>query len=195
MSELKQISDEQLMQEIRAGNMLAFDNLYRKYSARIYRFAFSLLKLPEEAENIVQDVFLKLWVNREKIDKGSSIRYYVFSIAYHSSITVIRKKLKETDYVAELIRQQGLEQDSGSLQMEYQELEQKLNAVIDALPARQKEVYLLHRVEGLKYAEIAEQLGLSVNTIENHMARALSAIRTNMGGYSLLGMLFWSLFA
>lgn len=195
MNEVKHISDEQLMQEIKAGNMLAFDALYRKYSARIYKFAVSLLKVPEEAENIVQDVFLNLWINRDKVDKGSSVRYYVFTIAYHASITAIRKKLKESNYIGELVRQLDLEQDPGSLQLEYRELEDKLNTVIDELPARQKEVYLLHRVEGLKYAEIAERLGLSVNTIENHMARALHAIRAKMGGYSLLAMLFWALFA
>ncbi len=182
------------MLEIKAGNMLAFDALYKKYSARIYKFAFSILKLPEEAENIVQDVFLSLWINREKVDEVSSVRYYVFSIAYHSSISVIRKRLKESQFLDKLMRQQDLTQESAALQAEYQELEEKLNEVVNALPARQKEVYLLHRVEGLKYAEIAERLGISVNTIENHISRALRTIREKLGNYSLLAMLFWFLF-
>jgi len=62
------------------------------------------------------------------------------------------------------------------------------------LPPRQKEVYMLHRVEGLKYNEIAERLNISVNTIENHMSRALKTIREKLGNYSLIAMLFWHLF-
>jgi RNA polymerase sigma-70 factor (ECF subfamily) len=195
MTELNFKSDGYLMLEIKAGNMLAFDALYKKYSARIYKFAFSILKLPEEAENIVQDVFLNLWINRDKVDSVSSVRYYVFSIAYHSSISVMRKRLKESQFLDELMRQQDLTQESPALQAEYRELEEKLNEVVNALPGRQKEVYLLHRVEGLKYAEIAERLGISVNTIENHMSRALRTIREKLGDYSLLAMLFWFLFA
>ena len=195
MADLNFKSDGHLMLEIKAGNMLAFDALYKKYSARIYKFAFSILKLPEEAENIVQDVFLNLWINRDKVDRVSSVRYYVFSIAYHSSISVIRKRLKESKFLDELLRQQELTQESPALQAEYRELEEKLNAVVNALPSRQKEVYLLHRVEGLKYAEIAQRLNISVNTIENHMSRALRTIRERLGDYSLLAMLFWFLFA
>ena len=182
------------MLEIKAGNMLAFDALYKKYSARIFKFAFSILKLQEDAENIVQDVFLQLWINRDKVDHVSSVRYYVFSIAYRSSISVIRKKVKESQFLDELMRQQDLTQESPAIQAEYLELEEKLNTVVNALPARQKEVYLLHRVEGLKYAEIAQRLGISVNTIENHMARALRTIRESLGDYSLPAMLFWFLF-
>lgn len=193
--EPKPLSDEQLMQEIKAGNMLAFDELYRKYFDRIYRFAISLVKLPEEAENIVQDAFLKLWVNRDRVDKGSSVRYYVFTITYHAAISVIRKKLKESDYISELIRQPDTNPDDASVELEYNELELKLNTAIDKLPARQKEVYLLHRTEGLKYSEIADRLNLSVNTVENHMARAIRTIRKSMEGYSLIGALFLCLFA
>lgn len=193
--EPKPMSDELLMQEIKAGNMLAFDELYRRYFDRIYRFAVSLVKLPEEAENIVQDVFLKLWVNRDKVDKGSSVRYYVFTITYHASISSIRKKMKESTYVHELFHQVETDRDDSSLQLEYAELESKLEAILQKLPARQREVFLLHRSEGLKYSEIAERLGLSVNTVENHMIRALHTIREKLEAYTLVAALFISLFA
>jgi RNA polymerase sigma-70 factor (ECF subfamily) len=80
------------------------------------------------------------------------------------------------------------------MELEYNELTNKLDEIIKGLPQRQKEVYLLHRVEGLKYNEIAERLHISVNTIENHMSRALKTIREKLGNYSLIAILFWYLF-
>lgn len=195
MKEYSQYSDEELMQEIKAGNMMAFDALYRNYSRRLYKFSIAILKSSEEAENIVQEVFLNLWLNREKIEKGSSVKYYIFTIAYNSSISIIRKRIKESRFIEYLRTLQDINQEPVDMQIEYNELEEKLTMIIDSLPERQKEVYLLHRIEGLKYSQIAERLNISVNTIENHISRALKTIREKLGNYSLLAILFTFLFA
>ncbi|MEI8225572.1 MAG: RNA polymerase sigma-70 factor [Bacteroidota bacterium] len=187
-------SDEELMQEIKADNMFAFDVLYKKYSKRLYKFGYSILKSPEEAENLTQDVFLNLWENRHKVKKDSSIKYYLFTIAYNSAISVIRKKTREHEFVEYLKSLQEINEEPVDMELEYNELTNKLDEIIKALPPRQKEVYLLHRVEGLKYNEIAERLYISVNTIENHMSRALKTIREKLGNYSLIAILFWYLF-
>lgn len=183
------------MQEIKAGNMLAFDEVYRRYSKRLFRFSYNLLKLKEDAENIVQDVFLNLWANRNKVEKVASLKYYIFTIAYHSSITIIRKKLKESGYLENLRSLQEPSEEAVDLQVEFRELDEKLKGIIDTLPDRQKEVYILHRIEGLKYSEISERLGISLNTIENHMSRALKTIRKKIGNYSLIALIFFYLFA
>jgi len=176
-------SDEKLMCEIKADNMFAFDVLYKKYCKRLYKFAFSILKSSEESENIVQDVFLNLWENRHKVENDSSVKYYVFTIAYNSAISIIRKKAREYQFIEYLKSLQDLSQEPVNIEIEYNELKDKLNDIINHLPDRQKDVYLLHRVEGLKYQEIAERLNVSVNTIENHMSRALKTIRATLGNY------------
>ena len=86
--------------------------------------------------------------------------------------------------------------DSGpvDMELEYKELSDKLEEAIGRLPSRQREVYVLHKKKGLKYSEIAEQLKISVNTVENHMSRALSAIRKQLTDHTLLAVLFWHLF-
>jgi len=190
MKAYSKYSDEELMIEISAGNMLAFDELYRKYSNRLFRFSFSILKTTDEAENITQDVFLKLWLNRKKVEKGSSVKYYIFTIAYNSAISIIREKVKESQFIEYVKTLQDSIQNSVDLQIEYNELDEKLNEIINALPVRQREVYLLHRVEGLNYSEISERLHISGNTVENHMSRALKAIRVKIENYSLLAILF-----
>ena len=186
--------DEELMQEIKADNMIAFDILYKKYSKRLYKFGFSILKSQEEAENLIQDVFLNLWENRDKVVKDSSIKYYLFTIAYNSAISIIRKKVRETHFIEKLKLLQEIYEKPVNIEFEYNELTNKLDDIINKLPQRQKEVYLLHRVEGLKYFEIAERLHISVNTIENHMSRALKTIRKKLGNYSLIAILYWYLF-
>jgi RNA polymerase sigma-70 factor (family 1) len=186
-------SDEDLIRQVKSGNIYSFDKLYRNYSKKLFRFAFSLLKSTEEAENIVQDVFMNLWINREKIKSDSSVKYYIFSIAYHSSISVLRKKIRESEFIGHLSLIQDPAQQP-DIRLEYQELDSRLKAIINSLPKRQKEVYLLHRNQGLKYAEIAEKLNISVNTIENHMSGALKSIRKKLGDFSLPVVLFCYLF-
>jgi RNA polymerase sigma-70 factor (ECF subfamily) len=154
----------------------------------------SILKSSEEAENITQDVFFNLWVNREKIERESSVKYYIFTIAYNSAISIIRRKLKDAHFLDYLKSLQDLNQEPVNLQVEYNDLVERLNEIINNLPVRQREVYLLHKEEGLKYSEIAERLNISVNTIENHMSRALKTIREKIGNSSFLATLFFFLF-
>jgi RNA polymerase sigma-70 factor (ECF subfamily) len=196
MKDFELYSDEELMLEIKAENMFAFDLLYKKYSRRLYKFGYSILKSQAEAEDLIQDVFLNLWKNRCNVEKDSSIKSYVFTIAYNSAISIIRKKAKESEFVEYLksLQELNINEEPVNVELEYNELTNKLDEIIKALPQRQKEVYLLHRVEGLKYNEIAERLHISVNTIENHMSRALKTIREKLGNYSLIAILFWYLF-
>jgi len=174
-------SDEKLMQEIKADNMFAFDTLYKNYSKKLYQFAYSILKSKEESENIVQEVFLKLWETRTRVEKDSSIKSYLFSIAYNSTITLIRKKIKDDQFIEYLKSLQEVYEEP-EIEFEYKELTEKLHDIVYQLPKRQKEVYLLHKEEGLKYKDIAVKLQISVNTVENHMSEALKTIRAKLGG-------------
>ena len=194
MKDFTLYNDEELMQEIKADNMFAFDVLYKKYSKKLYKFGYSILKSKEETENLIQDVYLNLWENRHKVEKDSSVKSYVFTITYNSAISVIRKKAKESQFVEYLKSLQQINIEPVNVELEYNELTKKLDEIVKALPQRQKEVYLMHKVDGLKYSEITERLHISVNTIENHMSRALKTIRKKLGNYSLIAILFWYLF-
>jgi RNA polymerase sigma-70 factor, ECF subfamily len=126
--------------------------------------------------------------------KNAAVKSYIFTIAYNSSTSVLRKKSRESQFVEYLKSIQDLEQSPADIELEYNELNNKFNEVIDQLPERQREIYKLHRFEGLKYQEIADKLNISVNTVENHMSRALKTIRKKIGNYSLAVILFCWLF-
>jgi RNA polymerase sigma-70 factor (ECF subfamily) len=186
-------SDEKLMREIKANNMLAFDSLYKNYSKKLYQFAYSILKSREESENIVQEVFLKLWENRKRVENDSVIKSYLFSIAYNSIITLVRKKIKDDQFI-EYLKSLQETYEEPDLEFEYKELTGKIHKIVSQLPLRQKEVYLLHKEEGLSYKDIAVNLHISVNTVENHMSRALKTIRVKLSNCSILTALFLFLF-
>jgi len=179
-------NDEELMRELKADNMFAFDMLYKKYCKRLYKFGYSILKSQDEAENLIQDVYLNLWENRYKVEKNSSIKFYLFTMAYNSAISILRKKARESQFIEYLKSLQKINEEPVNTELEYNELTNKLDEIIKKLPLRQKEVYLLHSVEGMKYTEIAERLHISVNTIKNHMSRALKTIREKMRNYCLI---------
>lgn len=194
MKDLILYDDAELMGEVKADNMFAFDILYRRYSKRLYKFGYSILKSGAETENLIQDVYMNLWENRTKIEKDSSVKYYLFTIAYNSAISVMRKKARESEFIEYLKSLPETDEDPAVTSTKYSDLSDKLNMIINELPQRQKEVFLLHRSDGLKYNEIAEILNISLNTVENHMSRALKTIRLKLKPNSLLSLLFFILF-
>lgn len=173
-------SDDQLVNEIKTGNVFCFDILYKKYSRKIYSFAFSILKSGDEAENVTQDVFLILWENRHRIEKCSAVKCYLYTIAYNSAMAIIRRKTREQQFVDYLLTLP--ESDRPDETIEYDDLLGRIEKIVTDLPSRQKEVFVLHRKEGMKYREISEKLNISVNTIENHMSAALKTIRKKLAG-------------
>jgi len=191
----EQTIDQKLAYQIKNGDMKAFDIIYKKYSARIYSFVLGIIKSKDDAEDIVQEVFIKLWDKRKTINEHLSFKSFLFTIAYNTTISLIRKKVKEKDFVIMVkSRQIPLNSNSDNLQLEFEELQEKLNKTIEKLPERQKQVYVLSRREELSYKEIAKKMGISVNTVENHMSKALKFIRKSINQSSYISALFYALF-
>lgn len=185
----------ELLTRLKNGDMLAFDRVYELYSHKLYSFVFKILKNEAEADDIVQEVFVKIWESRHKLEDYKLLNSYIFTIAYNNSIDLIRKRINNSKYL-EHLKNSAVSNITPSItsQIEFNELNIQAEKLIANLPERQKQVYLLHREEGLTYPEIAEKLGISKNTVENHMAKALKYLRQNMDNSLLINMLFVSLF-
>lgn len=183
------------IRKFKADDMSAFDIIYRTYYTKILNFAHTLIKIRSDAEEIVHDVFLKVWVNREKIDEHSSFESYLFTITYNTTISILRKRGSENQYLEYLksIQNTSPEQNFGT-EIEFTELKVKSDQIIDHLPSRQQQVYKLSREKGLTYKEIAKALDISQNTVEKHMERALQTIRKKLGEISIAVLIYFCLF-
>jgi RNA polymerase sigma-70 factor (ECF subfamily) len=185
----------ELLTRLKNGDMLAFDRVYELYSHKLFSFVFKILKNEAEADDIVQEVFVRIWESRHKLEDYKLLNSYIFTIAYNNSIDLIRKRINNTRYLEHLKNSAVINITPNVVsQIEFNELNIQVEELIANLPERQKQVYLLHREESLTYHEIAERLGISKNTVENHMVKALKYLRQNMDNSLLINMLFVSLF-
>ena len=183
------------IRQFKANDRLAFNTIYRTYSRRIFRFAYSYVKIQSDAEEIVQDVFLKVWENREKIDEYLSFESYLFTITYNTSISVLRKKVSENQYIEYLKSIQTASiQNNTTTEIEFTELRDRADQIIEQLPSRQKQIFKLNREKGHTYREIALILNISQNTVESHMGRALKTIRKKLGDISIAVLILYYLF-
>jgi len=187
--------DESVIEGLKNGDMASFDVIYRTYSKRLFGFVLQIIKNDSDAEEIVQEVFIKIWESRHQIDNFSLFDSYLFTIAYNKTISLIRKRLSEKKYIDHIKSLQNVTETTGTFDdSEFRILSEQVNFFVGQLPSRQREVFTLHRREGLAYREIAEKMNISENTVENHMARALKFLRQKLNRENIAGLLFVCLF-
>ena len=141
----------------------------------------------EDAENIVHDVFLTLWERKEEIEISFTLTTYLFTLVKNRCLNFLRHKLIEEEYNSQMKEELGfklyaLEAFDYSYQSE-EELQEIIRRALDTLPERCREIFIKSRIEGLKYKEISDELGISVNTVENQMVTALKKLRVALKDY------------
>ncbi len=173
--------EKRIMLGLKNSETRAFDEAYRLYSGKLYHFAFSFLKNRADAEGIVQEVFLRVWENREKINVSRSFKAFLFTIGYNLTIDRFRERVKQREYVNFLRKNaSGFESETGN-RVDFNNLDELYRKAVELLPPRQRMIYKMHRFDGLTYAGIAGELQISVKTVENHMAGALKFLRKKIG--------------
>ncbi|HUV00557.1 MAG TPA: RNA polymerase sigma-70 factor [Bacteroidales bacterium] len=184
--------DVALVKSLSKGNVLAFNTLFRGYSNRLYRFAYGYLKSEVESEEVVQEVFTKIWEKRSDLKHELSFKSYLFTIAFN----IIRKHFRTKAYLSEYLKS-GISSDQDmqtSEKITFNSLQSYISELIDKMPERRKEIFLKSRFEGLSIKEIAKELKISHKTVENHLTSALKFIRTNLNRESIPVFLFFVLF-
>ncbi len=191
----KAISNIELVKLLKKGDMVAFDTIYNKYCHKLHGFVLRYLKQEEDAEEIVQEVFVKIWESRHRINAYSSFEAYLFTIAYNAIISLLRKRVSEAksrEYLKSL--QQIVQAESVIDELQYKKLTQEVKALLEQITPRQKEIFILSREEGLTHKEIAEKLSISENTVKNHLVTALKYLRSHIDNNLIVSALFISLF-
>ena len=184
--------ENELVKALSKGEIKAFNDLFQIYGNRIFRFAVGYLKSEHDAEELVQDVFMKIWEKRSELKENLSFKSYIFTIAFN----IIRKHFVKKALTAKYFEQQVIEDaDLSTIQnIDFQSTKKAIDHLVNQLPARRKEVFIKSRFEGLTTKEIADELGTSPKTVENQLGEALRFIREYLGKEDLAGILLFMLF-
>jgi RNA polymerase sigma-70 factor (ECF subfamily) len=186
--------DYRTVKNLREGDVKAFDDLFKKYSPRLYNFSVKYLKSDEEAEEVVQEVFLYIWEKRDGLKPDSSFNAYLFTIAHNIIKKHFIKKSRENTFKDALIYEFLKQENNLDQLIDYKFLLEKVESIIDVLPVRRKEIFIRRKYDGLPVRQIADELSISPNTVENQLATAQKQILSELKKEKLAGLLFFTLF-
>ncbi|WEK37987.1 MAG: RNA polymerase sigma-70 factor [Candidatus Pseudobacter hemicellulosilyticus] len=176
-------TEKQLLAESAGGSQPAFAELFHLYKDKLYSYLLRLTASPELTEDIVQEVFLTLWANRDTLVQVEHFNAYLFRMARNRVINAFRRMAKETLILATLNRPAPETGTEAEEKLAAAEVQARLKAALDRLPPRQKQVFLLSRQDGLRHDEIARILSIAPSTVNNHLIEALRFIRQELGQY------------
>lgn len=172
---------------------MAFDKLFEKYAKRLYSFGYKYLRSKEDAEGLVQGVFLKVWDNRYNLRKESSFNSFIFTIAHHDICNIYRRRVKERDFKDKLILDLAENGQVFDHDSEYTSVLEHIMGIINQLPEKQRIAFTKSRFDGLSSKEIATELKLSPGTVDNYISAALKFIKSHLGSENLAFLLFVNL--
>lgn len=173
------------------GTKAGFETLFRKHYQDLCTYAFYYLKDQAAAEEEVQDIFFNLWKKREELEITGSIKSYLFRATRNHCLNVIKHLEVRDNYKAHNEQMRSVQEQEGERVLETKELQERIDAAVEALPQERKKIFMMSRYEGLKYREIAYQLEISVKTVENQMGKALAFLREQLVDYLPLWLYLW----
>lgn len=190
----KPLNELQLVKKLAEGDFNAFDALFKFYHKKLYHFALSLLKNSEDAEDVVQEVFVRIWENRDNIKIRHSFKSFLFTIAYNIIVNQLRKRMADVRFREKLEKNIQTDLTREADHLVYMELDNRFRTVLSQLPPQRKRIYKMHRDLKMTYKEIGQKLNISPNTVRNQFSEALKFLQEQMKSDSLLILLFIKLF-
>ena len=183
MSQLTQPSDHEEKELLRLASQAdqdAFTRLFHKYKNKLFTYVLRLTESEMLAEDIVQNVFMRLWEDHEQLGNIDTFDRYIFRMAKNDSINHFRRMAHETLIVAEIFHHKPAGYNDTHELLFVKDVEKVLSNVLEKLTPQQKAVYHLSRDEGKTHDEIANLLKISPNTVKNHIVQAMSAVRSQL---------------
>lgn len=195
MKRKSDIHNENLLcDRLRSGDKRALDEIYAMYHSKIFRFAVSYLKDEDDALDIIQETFIKLWESRSKLKTDTQLKSFLYTVTKNTILSLFRKHATENKYLEYLSGRMTVNSSGTAEQTDFNFLQDKYEQLIPQLPPKRREIFELSRKEGLSNNEIAEEKGISVKTVENQITKALAFIKERLGPLGALSTLFFYLF-
>jgi RNA polymerase sigma-70 factor (family 1) len=182
-----------LLYELSQGNELAFTKLYNEYKNVVFSTALKITKSRILAEEVVQDVFLKIWQNHENLAEITNIENYLFIISRNHIFDMIKKIARDTSIVVDSNYKSTSTNDTEDA-IKDDQYNIILNQIVDQLPPQQQKIYKMAKWDGLSHQKIGEDLGISTETVKKHMAQALKFVRTKISPYMNMFMTLFLFF-
>lgn len=181
--------DRNLLEQIAVGDQTAFRILFNTYSSHVFGYALKLTHSQSQAEEIVQDVFMKIWINRSTIQEIQNIEAWLITITRNHTFNALKRIAIEEAAKSRLSKKLEEAHHETEETVNFRESQTILNNAIDRLPPQQRLVYSLCHEEGLKYEEVAQRLKISRLTVKTHMQQALRTLKAHFSGFATISVL------
>lgn len=162
------------------NNESEFEQLFKTHFKSLYCYAYTIVKDEAASEEIVQNVFYKIWDKNKQPEIQSSVKAYLYKAVYHDSLNYLKHLKVRAQYKSRVMHQHKEEGQPASGKLMLKDLEEKLRDAMNSLPEQCRTIFQMSRFDGLKYQEIASQLGISIKTVENQMGKALKLLRVKL---------------
>jgi len=180
---------DKILIELSKGQESPLEELYNYYYPRLYEFSRSFLKQEQDIDDIVQEVFIRIWQNRKKIKDPATFNSYIFTITRNLLLNKLRSRLNN-DKLKDEIRKLSIAKEFDNLDLvQYQDLKNRVEEIIKELPERQKEIFVLSRTEGLSHKEIASKLQITTKTVEYHISLAIKSLKMKLNSQGMIILL------
>ena len=173
------------IKQIKEGNLKKFEEIFKEFYPQLCLYALRFVKTKDLSEEIVQNLFCQIWENRTDLNIHTSFKAYLYRSTYHNALQILRKAGSHNKYT-EYIKHHTKDYDYSTNIVEEEEVNQIVKQTLIDLPQRCSIIFKMSRFEGLKYQEIAQQLSISIKTVESNMGKALKAFRHNLKDYMCL---------
>lgn len=168
----------------------AFEQVFKTHFKRLHAYAFTILKDEVEAEEMVQQVFFKIWERNENLSLTGSVTAYLYRAVHNESLNYIKHQKVKSDHKLHIAYSMKNEVEHPGKKILASEMEKKIHEALNELPEQCRTIFQMSRFDELKYREIADKLGISVKTVENQMGKALKLLRAKLVDFLILVFLF-----
>ncbi len=183
---------EPLQEILIPGEDIIFEQVFKAHFKSLFAYAFTILKDDVMAEEMVQNVFYKLWEKRDHTAIHASLKAYLYRSVHNESMNYLKHSRVIKNHQIHTMQQQKYEADiNPAVQLVNKELEHHIRKALNELPEQCRTIFQMSRFEDLKYREIAEKMGLSVKTVENQMGKALHLLRGKLAGFIISLLVFF----
>lgn len=190
----KKTEDQDLIRRMCNDDKNAFDSIYNSYWEQLLKYSFKLTRCLETSQEIVQDLFVDLWVQRKKIEIKTSLKSYLFTALRYKIIDHIKGSKKREDYMHEMLSSYMGTNNETENQLYFSNLNESYEAALQTLPPKCREVFQMSRNEHKSIEEISKELNLSSQTVKNQISRALKILRTSLRDFVALFLVGLTLF-